>query len=55
MKQLEIDNQSQNSEIIEFEGEETLGAEYSETLDSPTPPEENTTDIYPDALVNIAH
>ncbi len=54
MTRLEIDSQNQKSEKTEFEGEETLGAEYNDTLDSPNPSEENTTDIYPDALVNIA-
>lgn len=33
-----------------FEGEETLGAELREKLSSPEP---DTTDIYPDAVVNI--
>ncbi len=34
-----------------FEGEETLGAELRENFPSP---EDNTTSIYPDAIVNIA-
>jgi hypothetical protein len=34
-----------------FEGEETLGAELREKL---PPPEDDTTSIYPDAIVNIA-
>ena len=34
-----------------FEGEETLGAEFREASLSP---EDGTTSIYPDAIVNIA-
>jgi len=45
---------SEETKLIEtedtFEGEETLGAELREKSSSPEP---DTTDIYPDAVVNI--
>ncbi len=48
---MSVNKESAVSEVTpEFEGEETLGAEARERL---SPVEEDTTDIYPDATVNI--
>lgn len=47
---MSVETQTHESEDT-FEGEETLGAEFREALSSP---EDDTTSIYPDAIVNIA-
>ena len=51
MKKMSVEKPPLAPEEDTFEGEETLGAELRENSSSP---EEDTTDIYPDAVVNIA-